>query len=126
MTTPVRFGEHFQLLATQIEAVQSGARLTLWWQTDQPTSVDYTVFAHLLDDSQLLLEQADGPPDAGRSPTTIWRQGDVIRDVRDFATPLPAGGEILVGFYALETLARLPAMRGDTLLADSAAHIAIR
>ena len=91
LTTPVRFGEHFQLLATQIEAVQSGARLTLWWQTDQPTSVDYTVFAHLLDDAQLLLEQADGPPDAGRSPTTIWRQGDVIRDVRDFATPLPAG-----------------------------------
>ena len=111
LAEPVTFGEAIRLLSVTVEQTAGGA----------PT-VDYTVFVHLLDDAGAVVAQLDGPPNDGLSPTTIWRAGDVIRDVR----PLPDGAtRALVGLYDPATGQRLPATQAGQPLPDNAYTISL-
>ena len=61
--------------------------LRLFWGASGPTSVPYTVFAHLVDDQGRLIAQHDSPPDGGLKSTTAWLKGEVIDDRLTIALP---------------------------------------
>lgn len=76
--------------------------ITLYWQALAPTDTAYTVFTHLVGPNSVIQAQHDGPPAAGRWPTTAWLPGQVIADRHELT--LPAGialtqDVIQVGLY---------------------------
>jgi len=119
------FAGSFRLAAAVVENSGDGPLVTLWWAATAPPPTDYTIFVHLLDAGGNLLAQADGPPNDGLSPTTVWRPGDVVRDAHRFppGTVWPAGGRVLVGAYRPETGERAPATVDGAPLPDSAVEL---
>ena len=92
-----------------------GIHLDLFWQALQPMEEDYTIFVHLVDGEGNILGQKDTPPVEGLYPTTLWTQGDILRDQYDLiASPdVPPGKYWLaVGMYLPETGERLE-VRGE-------------
>jgi hypothetical protein len=63
---------------------QSGLRVILQWEVLDRPNKDYHVFVHLRDTPSSSFEQADGPPNYGGYPTTLWQRGDIIPDSHDF------------------------------------------
>ena len=106
---------------------QAEAReLRLWWRALSPVREDWTVFVHALAADGAFLGQADGPADAGRSPTRIWRAGDVVQDTRRLEMEGAEPASLLIGWYRPENGARLPATLGGTGLPDEAYRIDLR
>jgi len=100
--------------------------LTLYWQADGPTDLDYTVFVHLVGPDGRPHGQVDRQPAGGAAPTTSWAPGQVIVD--EIALPVaadaPAGTyHIAVGMYDAASGARLPVTdaSGQSLPDDQAA-----
>jgi hypothetical protein len=120
MSPPVTFGETAALLDVETAVADDGLILTLWWEGRRPTPVDYVVFAHLVNEEGELIAQADGPPNAGYSPTRLWRPGDVIRDERVLAVDPPPGAVWRVGLYHPDDGVRLPASQAGERLAGDA------
>jgi 4-amino-4-deoxy-L-arabinose transferase-like glycosyltransferase len=92
--------------------------LTLVWAARGRPSRDYTVFVHLLDAQGHVVAQADGPPQGGTYPTSIWDAGETIADVHPIraARPLPPGTyQLEVGLYQPDSGRRLPVI-------DAAGH----
>ena len=95
-------------------------QLALMWQAQQPLNQDYTIFVHLLDETDTLYAQSDKQPLAGTRPTTSWPAGEKILD--EFILPLPpelAAGQyrLDVGLYLFSTGERLMLLndRGDVI-----------
>ncbi len=122
--TPL-FAGSFHLAAAVVENSGTAPLVTLWWAAAAAPPAGYTVFVHLLDAAGNLIAQADGPPNDGLSPTTIWRPGDVVRDAHRFppGTVWPAGGRILVGAYRPDTGERAPATLAGAPLPDNAIEL---
>lgn len=82
------------------DTVQPGdvLALTLYWQAMQPhpaeaqgaVSVDYTVFVHLLGQSDRVLAQRDAAPGLGSRPTSQWEPGQIVADPYLLALPVAA------------------------------------
>ncbi len=126
------FGEALALVEHSVEgAPEPGAELTLSlrWRALASVAHDYTVLVHLLDQNGEKLAQADGPPLAGRYPTSLWRPGEELLDVHRLTIPADAVAEgywIAVGLYRPESLERLAAVDADgNLLAHNAYMIRI-
>ena len=98
--------------AWQPEEVAPGqeATLRLWWAASGPLDADYQVFAHMLDSSDTLISQADGPPQGGRLPTNFWGEESIVDehifDIPDEVSPGPT--TVQVGLYQLADGSRLP------------------
>ncbi|MCA9960944.1 MAG: hypothetical protein KC443_18015, partial [Anaerolineales bacterium] len=96
---------------------QAGAeRLTLYWQALAPMATDYTTFIHVLDAQGALVAQADGQPQAGAYPTSVWQAGEFVADekmVLGLGDAVERPLRVVVGVYVLET--------GERLLLDSGA-----
>jgi hypothetical protein len=111
--------------STDSEALRSGqaSEWTLYWDTRQPTSRDYTLFVHLLDSNGSILAQADHDPAQGLYPTSLWDVGETIPDSftlvpeRELA---PGEYSVSIGWYHRETGERVPlamsAVEGDRLM----------
>ena len=69
--------------------------LTLYWQADGPTDIDYTVFVHLVGPDGRPHGQVDHIPAAGAAPTTSWVADQVIAD----HVSLPVAGDAPAGLY---------------------------
>jgi hypothetical protein len=98
-----------------------GLRVSLCWDSLEPTPVDYTVFVHLYDENGELLATGDGPPMNGAFPTGLWQPGDAIVDthaipVADAALLTAGTFSVGVGLYDLNTGDRVPAFQGDRRL----------
>jgi len=92
-----------------------GIHLDLFWQTLQPMEKDYTVFIHLIDGEGNIWGQKDNPPGDGFYPTTLWTQGEIVRDQYDLmVSPDASLGKywLAVGMYLAETGERLE-VRGE-------------
>lgn len=117
---PVEFSELIDLVGVDIASNDEGTSLTLWWRSLAEVPNDYTVFVHLLDVQGHLLAQSDVMPNDGRSPTSLWRPGDMVRDRHVLPVQVQTGNTVLVGLYDLSTLERLPATQGGIPLKDQA------
>jgi hypothetical protein len=92
-----------------------GIHLDLFWQVLQPMEEDYTVFIHLIDGEGNVWGQKDNPPVDGFYPTTLWTQGEIVRDQYDLmvSPDAPQGTYWLaVGMYLAKTGKRLE-MHGE-------------
>jgi hypothetical protein len=112
-----RFGDAIHLLGAQIDAATS--TLHLFWRADADIVADFIVFVHLLDAQGNVLGQVDGVPFDNQYPTSAWRPGQVIEDVRSIAldnAPDNAPGEvaqIVIGLYDPVSGERLAAKNGS-------------
>ncbi|MBI2911721.1 MAG: hypothetical protein HYY05_06230 [Chloroflexi bacterium] len=111
---PARFGGSLDLLGYDLPpSAQGGAPLDLrlLWRAAQPVAADYTLFVHLLDQQGRLLAQEDSFPAGGLYPTSAWRAGEVVEDLRHLSLPASAAGQqitVALGWYRLDTGQRLP------------------
>ncbi len=118
---PVQFGDSFRLIQTEMTPTVEGLGVTLWWEGLQPTPGDTTIFVHLVDAAGNLVAQADGLPNSGLSPTTIWQNGDIIRDVHRFPAgqTIEPGWQLMVGAYDPLTGERLTATQAGSPLQNN-------
>jgi hypothetical protein len=126
LSAPVNFGDLIDLIGlSAIPAGSESARLTLWWQAKRSIDVDYNVFIHLVDSQGQLVWQQDSRPNHGRSPTYLWLPDDVTEDSYLLPDPMPEASQLLIGFYDLNTLERLPVFYKDEFLPDRALAISV-
>ena len=119
-TADAMFGLGARLVGYDLSAVSARpgetVTLALLWQARQPLDADYTVFVHL-GERDPLAAQADGPPLAGRAPTSGWRAEQWVYERRELTIrPDAAPGDypLGVGLYLPATGARLPLREGGT------------
>ncbi|MHB1134683.1 MAG: glycosyltransferase family 39 protein [Chloroflexota bacterium] len=112
-------GERIALLGFDLadSPVKSGGevQLRLYWQARQAPARDYTVFVQLLHEGQLVA-QRDGPPRAGKYPTSLWQTGEAVAD--DYMLPLPPSAPpgtytLIAGMYTPEDVRRLPVVNSQ-------------
>ncbi|MGE5603040.1 MAG: 6-pyruvoyl-tetrahydropterin synthase-related protein [Nitrososphaerales archaeon] len=98
---PVRStaGDFAQLVAYEAMPAKGERALdvTLYWFALRETSVNYKVFVHLLGPDEQVRAQHDGDPVGGYTPTTRWKQGELIADTHR----LPLGADVPAGEYQL-------------------------
>ncbi|MCP4539319.1 MAG: phospholipid carrier-dependent glycosyltransferase [Chloroflexi bacterium] len=85
--------------------------ITLYWQADGPTDLDYTIFIHLVGPDGRSYGQVDQFPGAGAAPTTSWALGQVTVDAINLpvAPDAPAGQyHVAFGMYNAASGGRLP------------------
>jgi len=74
---------------------------------------DYSVFVHLLDETELIVAQRDMYPGQGLHPTSLWSVGDTIANRYVLILPetafAPNRAQLEVGLYDFATGERLPA-----------------
>lgn len=94
------------------ESVPGGEmQLLLHWQADGTPEEDYTVFVHVIDDTDKIVAQKDVMPRDGELPTTRWSAGSLIDDLHVVSLPtdIPAGEyRVVIGLYNWQTGERLP------------------
>ena len=95
-----RFEEGVLLRAALVQPHTSGATVRLWWETDAPLYVDYTVFVHYLRDGAVIA-QHDGQPGRGHLRTAGWVVGDLILDEHPLSgiVPDPTRDSLRIGLY---------------------------
>ena len=89
------FDDAIRLEGFQVDIERN--EIGLHWKADSAPEVNYTVFAHLLDENGEILSQADSPP---RLPTRYWRWGEAFTTFHQF----PPGSsmldyQVIVGLY---------------------------
>lgn len=85
--------------------------VTLYWFALRDIGQDHKVFVHLLGPDGQVAAQHDGDPVGGFTPTSRWRQGELIRDRHRLPIPpgLAAGPvRLKAGMYQVEPMANLP------------------
>jgi hypothetical protein len=102
--------------------------LTLYWQAERATCLNYTLFVHLLDPDGLPHGQVDRIPGDGSAPTSSWAAGQVI--VEQIALPVaadapPGDYHIAVGFYDASYGSRLPVTDAGQPLSDDQAILPV-
>lgn len=97
-------GDVAQLIAydTQPARGERGLDVTLYWFALRETAQNNKVFVHLLGPDGQVLAQSDSEPGGGFTPTTRWKQGELIPDTHRLTLPadLPPGEyELRAGMY---------------------------
>jgi len=90
--------------------------LTLHWQGLAPIADDYTVFLQVVDAQDRLVGQVDAWPLQGTLPTSQWTPGQTITDpyTIQLDPDMPPGAyRLLIGWYRLADLRRLPLLNDD-------------
>lgn len=100
--------------------LQPGGILTvnLQWQALAPIPHDYTLFLQVLDSQDQIVGQVDSWPVQGTFPTSQWPPGAVVNDRHQIqlkADLVPGPYRLIVGWYLLATLQRLPVLNADGL-----------
>jgi hypothetical protein len=128
----VSFGEAISLAGYDLSPTPARAgesvTLTLYWEATAPIAEDYTVFEHILDAEGNIVAQADGPPQHGNYPTSIWGAGENIVDEHTVALPVGlAAGDytVVVGLYRPESGQRLPVEMAGQPVPDGRAVIGL-
>jgi 4-amino-4-deoxy-L-arabinose transferase-like glycosyltransferase len=98
----VNFGNRVALIGYTLDrrVVQPGEtiHLTLFWRALAPMEENYRVFAQVLGGQDQIWAHSDSWPVEGRSATSRWEPGDVVKDVR----LLTVGETVPVGFYDIQ------------------------
>jgi len=127
--TSIDFGNVFGLRGYDWRMDNDGSAvvLTLYWQALERPDFDYSVFAHLIDESEQMVAQKDQAPGAERDyPPVAWWPGDIIADEHRIEVPpqlAPGSYRFRIGVYNWATGEQLPAedrgqFVGDSVLLD--------
>ena len=123
VTLPITLGGRAKLLGYDLEQADRSLRLTLYWQGTAKMEADYQVFVHVLDPaSEAIVAQRDAMPGGGAYPTTLWAEGEVVRDEHVLSlADAPAGRyRIALGLYHPQTWERLsPDAEGEAVISDN-------
>lgn len=96
--------------------------ITLYWQSLQVMERDYTVYLKLFGPHNEVIGQTDTYPGLGSYPTTLWQEGDIIKDTYALGierrVELPFAAFIGVGLYETATLRDLAAYGGEGQAVD--------
>ena len=90
--------------------------LSLYWLSNDPTDIPYTVFVHLIAADGFNRASQDNPPVWDSYPTTTWQPGEKITDKYTLTIPpgTPPGDHRLhVGWYNSATQERVPILDGN-------------
>lgn len=101
-------GEPFQ---TDLPTLPGGTqvRVTLFWQIEQETAQNYSVFTHLAAPDGFTLAQHDSWPADDHRPTSTMPAGKIIRDTHYLTLPSDAAtNELSVRVGVYESLTREP------------------
>ena len=82
-TFQAQFGDVAELVGFDLQKSIGGddvVDLVLYWRAGRASTVEYSVFTHLLDQNGQVIGQHDGVPDSGRRPTTGWIKDEIIVD----------------------------------------------
>ncbi len=116
------FGRSVELTGYDLQDVvrAPGALLdvTLHWHVLETPDRNYHTFVHLLDASEEIVAQDDGPPIGGEAPVMGWLPGEYLTDTRTLRLPYNAADgeyQLGVGFYDPVTGLRL----GDRVILDT-------
>jgi hypothetical protein len=106
---PTTFGGEIRLTGYDIRPsmISPGEQITvtLYWQPLNRLSEDYTTFVHILDAEGNRVAQHDNPPGGAYYPTSLWRPGELLKDMHIIDLPSDLGSSpfsIVVGLYALQ------------------------
>ena len=119
------FGD--QIALTKLEVADSvlepGGRfeVTFHWLALSNIQADYTVFVQILSEEDEIVGQIDAKPLQGTKPTETWAGGETIVDPYQlWLDPEMAPGpyRLIVGFYTLADLRRLPVVTEDGVIWD--------
>ena len=123
--TAVNYNDQIALLNLDIPTQQltpgGTLDLTLQWTALAPLNEDYTLFLQVLDANDRLVGQVDAWPLQGTLPTSRWQPGQTITDPYTIQLDgnLPPGDyRLLVGWYLLADLRRLPILSEDGAAVD--------
>jgi hypothetical protein len=109
-------------LPTQTIRAGESFTTTLYYRSEQTTTVDYTRFLHFYDPERGMAAQHDGLPQAGVNPTWSWFPDEVIVDPIQLTLPLtttPGTYTLYHGFYdAAADAVRLPLTQNGARLLD--------
>ena len=100
--------------------------VTLYWESQQPVAIDYTVFTQLLGPDFQLHAQMDRQPLSGHWPTSRWRPGQKFVDkfeLKISENAPPGDYVLLVGLYDANTGQRLPVTENGERLPDDAIRL---
>jgi len=96
--------------------------LTLYWQTLERPDFNYSVFAHLIDESNQIVAQKDHAPGEEHDyPPVAWWPGDIIADEHRIEVPLqlaPGSYRFRIGVYNWATGEQLPALGNGDYVGD--------
>jgi hypothetical protein len=112
--TEFTFGDMFELKGYKVRLNMDDPQvsLTLYWQAVKRPDFNYSVFAHLINESNQLVAQKDHAPGEDRGyPPMAWWPGDIIADEHVIKIPheLPPGTyRFRVGVYNWATGEQLP------------------
>lgn len=136
LNPPVQLGDQVTLYGAEITLADGktvkpdGLRLSpgqsldlrLFWEANTFIRQDYTVFIHLLGPDGTPITQGDSQPMGGFIPTNYWPPHQRVADVHTLAIPddaPPGEYRLVVGWYDLETMQRLPMTQGDESIGDA-------
>ncbi len=88
----------------------------LFWESRAWVGTDYTAFVHLVGPDGTLVDQMDRVPLDGFLPTSLWYPGQEVVDTYPVTIPpdaAPGSYTLYTGFYATDSVIRLPAVQGE-------------
>jgi 4-amino-4-deoxy-L-arabinose transferase-like glycosyltransferase len=91
----------------------SRLHLALYWRALTVPRDNYKVFVHVVGDDGTIWGQKDSEPVTGYYPTTLWTDGELVRDQTDvqMADDAPGGPyRLVIGMYLPGTNERLPVL----------------
>ena len=129
--TDIMVGTTFELKGYRLrsETNRRTISVSLYWQATEVPNLDYSVFVHLIDESEQLVSQKDHAPGEDRGyPPTSWSRGDIVEDKHIIDIPPEVGPgtyRLRVGVYDWTTGRRLPVLSegepmGDFIILDQA------
>jgi len=130
---PAQLGDSIRLAGYDLAQsprsnLQSQILLTLYWQSIDTISINYTVFTQLTGPDGQVWAQWDNPPQDGRYPTTAWAENDTVVDryTLTLRAGAPAGEyRLLVGMYDPTTGERLPVSINGQPQPDNAIQLTV-
>ena len=99
----------FQLESYQLFRQEEGWQVTLNWAVEGEDSADYTLFLHLVDETENVLSQQDSTPFGKFRPTSQWQKGERLTTRHFLALPTGAkqATSVRLGWYQWPTMEHL-------------------
>lgn len=115
----INFDNQIELIGYKLSTLtpQAGEtiELTLFWRRLRAIQEDFTIFAHVLNPTNLTIYgESNSQPSSGNTPTTSWRDGEIIIDTHQLqvANDTPAGiYELEIGLYLQKPDGGFPRLR---------------